>query len=72
MDPLDAAVLQAVQEAGGGATEQTQNELAQRLKVNRDEIEISLGNLTRLNLMSRPQHFVISAFGREFLRAISD
>ncbi len=80
MDPLDAAVLHSAEKTEGaekraGRVKQSdQNELAAQLEVRRDEIEVSLGNLTRLGLMDRPTHadFFVSAFGREFLRAISD
>jgi hypothetical protein len=42
--------------------------------MNRDEVEISLDNLARLGLVAAnpPRIFHISAFGREFWRAISD
>jgi hypothetical protein len=48
--------------------------LAAQLKVRRDEAEVSLSNLARLDLMASPTNadFHVSAFGREFLRAISD
>lgn len=73
MDPLDAAVLDAThrrQRVTAGLT----NELAMESKMNRDEVEISLDNLARLGLVAaNPSRiFHISAFGREFLRAISD
>jgi hypothetical protein len=73
MDPLDAAVLQGAREKGGGMSGQSQNELAAQLKVRRDEIDVSLDNLTRLNLMLHPHtQYHVSSFGREFLLAISD
>jgi Abortive infection alpha len=73
MDPLDAAVLDAThrrQRVTAGLT----NELAIESKMNRDEVEISLDNLARLGLVAAnpARIFHISAFGREFLRAISD
>jgi Abortive infection alpha len=80
MDPLDAAVLhsaenkEGAEKRAGRVRQSDQNDLAAQLKVRRDEIEVSLRNLARLNLMDQPTHtdFFFSAFGREFLRAISD
>jgi hypothetical protein len=73
MDPLDAAVLQAVREKGGGVSGQIQEAIAALLKVRREEVSVSLDNLTRLNLMDHPHiQYHISALGREFLLAISD
>ena len=73
MDPLDAAVLDATHRRQRVTAELT-NELAIESKMNRDEVEISLDNLARLGLVTaNPSRiFHISAFGREFLRAISD
>ena len=75
LDPLDAAVLRSAGERTGGLVRhEDQNELAQQLKVRRDEVEVSLRNLARLDLMAHPTNvdFHVSAFGREFLRAIAD
>ena len=74
MDPLDAAVLKAAQHGGGGVSGQIQNEIAGRLKATGDEVDVSLDNLARFGLMDKnvPRTFHLSAFGREFLRAISD
>jgi len=73
MDPLDAAVLDTTHRRQG-VTAGLANELAIEFKVNRDEVEISLDNLARFGLVAtNPSRiFHISAFGREFLRAISD
>jgi hypothetical protein len=72
MDPLDAAVLQSARDRGG-VTGQIQLEFAEKLKVRRDEIEVSLNNLARLKLVSNPPgSFHVTAFGREFLLAVSD
>jgi hypothetical protein len=47
--------------------------LAEQLKVRRDEIDVSLNNLTRLKLMDHPHiQYHVSAYGREFLLAISN
>jgi len=73
MDPLDAAVLDTTHRRQG-VTAGLANELAIEFKVNRDEVEISLDNLARFGLVAanHSRIFHISAFGREFLRAISD
>jgi abortive infection alpha-like protein len=73
MDPLDAAVLEHSQGRRGGVSGQIQNELAKEINATRDQVEVSLENLTRVELMVKPgSSFFVSAFGREFLRAISD
>jgi hypothetical protein len=80
MDPLDAAVLQGAQQLPtdpgrmAGVAKET---LAKQLQVSRDEIEVSLGNLVRLRLAyplteSPVPDVLTSAFGREFLRMVSD
>jgi hypothetical protein len=78
MDPLDAAVLQSVPALGGAMTGQTRNTLAGQLHASRDEIDVSVANLIKLELVYSPRPEStgiaagITAFGREFLRAISD
>jgi hypothetical protein len=77
MDPLDAAVIRGLQAAGGGATGQTLNTLAEELHASRDEVDVSIGNLIKLGLVysPRPETHIptnILPLGREFLRAISD
>jgi hypothetical protein len=78
MDPLDAAVLQGIHAVGGAVTGQNRNALADQLHATRDEIDVSVANLIKLELVysSRPESTAvaagISALGREFLRTISD
>jgi len=80
LDPLDAAVLQRAQQLPSGpgrVAGAAKNALAEPLKVSRDEIEVSLGNLVRLNLAyplteSPVPDVMTSPFGREFLRTVSD
>src|SRR5262245_8475955 len=74
MDPLDAAVLSYVKEAGGGVTGQIRREAAEKLYVSRDEVDVSIANLEKLELMDRggPVSSTLSPFGREFLRTVSD
>jgi hypothetical protein len=72
MDPLDAAVLQSARDRGG-VTGQIQLEFAEKLKVRRDEIEVSLNNLARLKLVSNPpgsfhvKDFLVGSFCLLFL-----
>jgi len=78
LDPLDAAVLQGISAAAGGAvTPGMRNSLAGEVHASRDEIDVSIANLTKLELVysgrlgsADPAH--ITPFGREFLRAVSD
>jgi hypothetical protein len=75
MDPLDAAVLRGVSEmAGGTISGHHRNEMASQLNVSRDEIDISVANLEKLGLLLASSHPTsgLTAFGREFLRAVSD
>jgi hypothetical protein len=73
MDPLDGAVLATVRKKGGAVSGQVQEMIATDLKVRRDEVSVSMENLTRLKLMDHPAtQYHISPFGREFLVAISD
>ena len=78
LDPLDAAVLEGISTAAGGAVSPgMRNSLAEQLHASRDEIDVSIANLTKLELVysSRPGSVdpaYISPFGREFLRAISN
>jgi hypothetical protein len=74
MDPLDAAVLESAQERGGNLAGTVLNDLATLLDASRDEIDVSVTNLTKLELAQRthPPDATVSAFGREFLRAVSD
>jgi hypothetical protein len=75
MDPLDATVLRSANQIGGGNIDgAARNTLAAELKVSRDEIDVSVANLDRLELTA-PTHrpaSVITPFGREFLRAVRD
>src|SRR5262245_53950280 len=77
-DPLDAAVLQGISATAGGAVSPgMRNSLAGQLHASRDEIDVSIANLTKLELVysgrpGSPDPASISPFGREFLRAVSD
>jgi hypothetical protein len=80
MDPLDAAVLQGAQQLPdvGRLLGSDRNQLVQQLNATSDEIEVSVSNLIRLGLAHSLTvspaggDTVTSAFGREFLRAVSD
>jgi Abortive infection alpha len=80
MDPLDAAVLQGAQQIPtdpGRMAGAAKELLAKQLQVSRDEVEVSLANLVRLRLavpltVSPVPDVATSAFGREFLRVVSD
>ena len=78
MDPLDAPVLQLVQQREHGRIKATeQNVLAEKLGVDKDEVEVSIGNLIELKLAfplteTPTPDARITAFGREFLKAVSD
>jgi hypothetical protein len=73
MDPLDAAVLQAARPFHGQIGGKL-NELAAQLGVSRDEVDVSLANLVKLDLAHKVGggEALTSPFGREFLRAVVD
>jgi hypothetical protein len=73
MDPLDAPVLSKLATIQGGlVTDETRIQLSTALDVRRDEVDVSINNLVRLELLAltHPPNAWISPFGREFLRAI--
>ncbi len=73
MDPLDAPVLlHSATTHGGAVTGETRNVICAALHVTRDEVDVSIENLLKLELLvrSNPPNAAISPFGREFLRAI--
>jgi abortive infection alpha-like protein len=74
MDPLDAAGLQAAHGAGGFISHETRNGFAIQLHASRDEVDVSVDNLLKLGLvvLASPPNGGISAFGREFLRTVSN
>jgi Abortive infection alpha len=74
LDPLDARVLACLHGRGGGAYESQRNEMAGELGISRDEVEVSLANLRRVELAFEPEGnlIAITALGREFLRAVAD
>jgi hypothetical protein len=79
MDPLDVPVLTLGDRAYfGNIAGDTLNQLAKRLDVSRDQIDVSVSNLVKLGLAARPNtsstsaDAVITPLGRELLRAVSD
>jgi hypothetical protein len=75
MDPLDAAVIRGIH-----STELISGDMLTKLRselgASEDEIEISIENLHRLELIEerggKYKSSYMSAFGREFLRTVSD
>lgn len=74
LDPLDAAVLEGAQERGGILDGNGRNQVAGKLHVGRDQVDVAAQNLIKLELLAPTHHpdSVVSAFGREFLRAIAN
>lgn len=76
MDPLDCVVLVGVHARSDVVDPTGRQALSTALQASRDEVDVSISNLMKLDLMVSPdinQHRVfVSAFGREFLRAVSD
>jgi hypothetical protein len=79
LDPVDAAVMQAVAKWGDGLSDGDRNRLVQptvvSLGLSSDEFDVSRENLTRLGLLNPPHPLHTlrpSALGREFLRAVND
>ena len=73
LDPVDAELMRQLDFRGGRLTGEGRNELAELLKRNRDEIDVSIRNVRDLGLADESSNGVVtlSALGREFLRAIS-
>jgi hypothetical protein len=69
MDPMDVAVLRCAQTVVGPITETKRNDFADQLHASRDEVDISIANLARLELVTAPVN-AVSPFGREFLRVV--
>jgi hypothetical protein len=79
MDPMDAAVLQGLYgpPLNGAINGASRNALISRLSASQDEMDVSIENLAKLGLVRLTQltnlsDGVISAFGREFLRTVSN
>jgi DNA-binding MarR family transcriptional regulator len=74
LDPPDARVLACLPSQGGGINHGQQNEMAGELGLSRDEVDVSVGNLLRVELASDPHgaFVTLTALGREFLRAVQD
>lgn len=73
MDPLDAAVLSCMPARGGRIGGSDLNAVAEELHISRDQLDVSRDNLRKLELlMGDVTISSLTAFGREFLRAVSD
>jgi hypothetical protein len=77
MDPLDAVVLQQAGATNQVITETIRNDVAAKLNLSRDQLDVSLSHLIELNLMwgmtvSQTPDAPVAPLGREFLRAITD
>ena len=72
MDPLDAAVLQALHANGGRLTPEVRGSILVVAHVTDDELVVSLENLEKLGLvtLAAVRTMGLTPFGREFLRAI--
>jgi hypothetical protein len=73
MDPMDAAVLRLASAPGEVAGSRL-SEIGARLGASRNEIDVSIANLVKLELArySHAPNALITPFGQEFLRAVED
>jgi hypothetical protein len=74
MDPLDAVVLEAANGRGGAINGTTRNDLAAALKASRDQIDVAVANLVKLELAGivHQPDAALTPLGREFLRAVAN
>jgi abortive infection alpha-like protein len=74
LDPPDTRVLTALLGRGGGVNQPERNVMGPELGMSRDEVDVSLTNLIRAELVFEPttQEAALSPFGREFLRVVMD
>jgi Abortive infection alpha len=71
MDPLDALLLNALRGVGGRMTNDARNSIAAQMHVSRDQVEVSIGNLSKLGVLEQsPAGAFLTAFGREFLHCL--
>jgi hypothetical protein len=74
---MDAVVLQQAGATNQVITETIRNDVAAKLNLSRDQLDVSLSHLIELNLMwgmtvSQTPDATVAPLGREFLRAITD
>jgi hypothetical protein len=77
MDPIDAIVLNSLKDEAVSTIFQSQNTpdiSASKLGISTDELQASIWNLTRIGLAADINQYAkgATAFGREFLRVVSD
>lgn len=74
MDPLDARVLEAAHGRNAIVDGNARQQISGALTVLRDQVDVAVENLIKLELLSRvptgADTCAVSAFGREFLRAV--
>jgi hypothetical protein len=75
LDPLDALVMMWMSRNGGGVTMEGRNKAAKDLNVSRDEVDVSVANLVKVEFAEElhagaPTNLI--PFGREFLRIVQD
>ncbi len=75
LDPLDALVLRWVNGKGGGAATVTvRNGIMREFDLSSDEVAVSFENLSKAGFLGKvtASESAMSAFGREFIRVVSD
>jgi hypothetical protein len=77
MDPLDAVVLEQAGASNQVISERVRNDLAAKLNLSRDQLDVSLSHLIELNLMwgttiGATPDATMAPLGREFLKAVAD
>jgi hypothetical protein len=72
LDPLDARAMIMMRDTGGGVSQGDRNAMASRLDVTRDEVDVSLRNLVKVELAFEVNQSMtaLTPFGREFLRCV--
>jgi Abortive infection alpha len=77
MDPLDAVILEKVGASNVLISGTVRNDLAAKLNLSRDQLDVSLAHLIELNLMwgttiGPTPDATVAPLGREFLKAVGD
>ena len=74
LDPLDARTLVWMRQHGGSAEGGNRNTMAIELECIRDEVDVSLKNLVKVDFVFELNTGMtaLTAFGREFLRTVLD
>ena len=73
LDIVDAIVLAGVAAPTPRSIPLNEIDLfAEKSGISRDQFDVSVENLRELKLILTPTYIVLTSFGREFLRAVSD